>query len=170
MEHLQYPIGRFEAPKTFKKVNEWIKDIEDFPSEISQITENLNRQDLSKTYRPEGWNIAQVVHHCADSHMNSFMRTKLALTEEHPAIRLYFEDLWAELVDGKELDVSDSLIFIQALHSKWTRLLQSLSKEDLEKTFFHPEHNTVVTISENIAFYSWHCRHHLAHINLALDA
>ena len=170
MEHLQYPIGRFEAPNSFKKINQWIKDIEDFPSEISRITKNLNHQELSKTYRPKGWNIAQVTHHCADSHMNSFMRTKLALTEKHPAIRPYFEDRWAELVDGKNLDVADSLLLIQSLHNKWTRLLKSLSNEDLKTTFFHPEHGTVFTIGENIAFYSWHCKHHLAHINLALNA
>ncbi len=140
------------------------------PSLITQTTENLKHKDLSKTYRTEGWNIAQVAHHCADSHMNSFMRTKLALTEDHPVIRPHFEDRWAELIDGKELDVSDSLLLIQALHNKWRRLLQSLSDQDLEKTFLHPEHGTVFTLGENIAFYSWHCKHHLAHINIALNA
>ena len=170
MEHLQYPIGRFKAPKNCNRLSEWLKDIAEFLSLISQTTEKLSSQVLSKTYRPQGWNIAQVVHHCADSHMNSFMRTKLALTEEHPAIRPYFEDRWAELIDGKEFEMLDSLLLIRALHSKWIKLLQSLSDQDLEKTFLHPEHGAVFTLGENIAFYSWHCKHHLAHINLALNA
>ena len=170
MKNLQYPIGEFSPPTNYNDLSSWLKDIEEFPNAISKLTQQLNSVELQKCYRLKGWNIAQVVHHCADSHMNSFMRTKLALTEEHPTIKTYFEDRWALLPDGNSLDLTDSLVFIQAIHKKWVALLNTLSISDLNRTFFHPENQKSVTIGENIAFYSWHCKHHLEHIKIALNA
>jgi len=100
--------------------------------------------------------------------MNSFIRFKLALTEDKAVIRPYFEDKWAELSNSLDDDLTDSLLLITALHSKWAKFLKTLNTEDLKVEFIHPEHGTRVSLLENIAFYSWHCKHHLAHIQQAL--
>jgi hypothetical protein len=111
-----------------------------------------------------------VVHHCADSHMNSIIRFKLTLTEDDPEIRPYYEGRWAELVDGKDDDISYSLQLITAVHSKWVKLLKGLKPNDLERNFIHPEHGQAFSIAENIGIYAWHCNHHLTHIELALKS
>jgi hypothetical protein len=172
MEELKYPIGNFIAPVKYTNefISIWINDLELFPSHLSKLVYPLTKEQLLLTYRPEGWSIAQVVHHCADSHLNSFIRFKLSLTENEPIIRPYFEDRWAELPDGMSLDVTDSLIIIKGLHAKWVSLLKSLTTEDLGRVFIHPEHNTKVTLAENVGIYAWHCNHHLAHVEMGLKA
>jgi hypothetical protein len=169
VQDLKFPIGEF----TFNlggNLEEWISNISLFPSKINKITKGLTQEQVNFKYRPEGWCIKQVVHHCADSHMNSFIRFKLALTEKDAMIRPYFEDRWAELSDSLDDDITDSIALITALHLKWTKFLNTLSSEDLKIEFVHPEHGTRVSLLENIAFYSWHCEHHFAHIEQALKA
>lgn len=166
LEQLKYPIGKFEKPEIITKeiLIKWISDISVFPAKLNKETEHLTDEQLATTYRPNGWTVRQLVHHCADSHINSFTRFKLALTEDKPTIKPYWEDRWAELVDGKELPIKYSLMLLEGLHFRWVALLHSLSEQDLEKKFIHPEHGNEIRLDENIGVYAWHCKHHLAHI------
>lgn len=166
MEHLKFPIGRFKKPEVIDKqlLETYIKDIEDFPTLLLKEVETLNDAQLDTQYRPEGWAIRQVVHHCADSHMNCFIRFKLALTEEKPTIKPYFEDKWAELSESKFMPIDPSLKIIEGVHERWTVLLKNLSESDLKRVFIHPEHGREISLEEAIALYSWHSKHHLAHI------
>lgn len=168
--NLRFPVGEFEMPSkvsTELKLN-WIQTISDFPAKLKDLTADLTSEEKNLTYRPDGWNIKQVVHHCADSHINSIIRFKLSLTEDSPVIRPYFEDRWAELSDGNEDDLTDSIQLLTSLHSKWTRLLKGLTDEDLARKYIHPEYGKEVSLLEAIGTYAWHCEHHLAHIRLAL--
>lgn len=166
IEKLKYPIGKFQKPESITKshVEKWIKVIAEFPDELNREVKDLTAQELEKQYRPDGWTIKQVVHHCADSHMNSFIRFKLALTEKVPTIKPYVENLWAELPDSKNYPVKDSLKILEGLHARWSNLLKNLSDDDLEKEFIHPETNEKISLISNVGFYAWHCKHHLAHI------
>ena len=165
IEQLKFPIGKFSKPDSFTKelLALFISDIESFPQKLQQEVAHLNGQQLDTPYRPEGWTIRQVVHHCADSHMNSIIRFKLALTEEQPVIKPYFEDKWAELPDYK-LPIEPSLLLLEGLHFRWTILLKSFKEADLEKKFIHPEHSKEFRLNEAIGMYAWHCNHHLAHV------
>lgn len=171
LHQLKYPIGSFiyQENASDNDLKQWIKDIQDFPNSIRKLTKGLGHSELNWKYRPQGWTIKQVVHHCADSHMNNVVRIKLTLTENKPTIRPYFEDRWAELPDSLEDDISNSLSLLNALHSKWVRLLEGLEEEQLKLEYIHPEHGKRFTLLENIANYSWHCRHHLAHIRQAME-
>lgn len=172
LEKLKFPIGEFHPPSEYTEelVNNWIAVLENFPIVLSRLVGELSEEQLTWKYRPEGWNVKQVVHHCADSHMNSIIRFKLALTEENPTIKPYFEDKWAELEDTLNVDVSFSLEILKGVHFRWVSLLKSLSKAQMKRSFVHPEHGSQVTIQENIGIYAWHCQHHLAHIKNALEA
>lgn len=169
IEKLRYPIGKFAMPDTADSslISKWIAEIESFPSKVKNATAALGDAQLNWVYRPQGWSIKQLIHHCADSHMNSFIRFKLSLTEENPTIKAYHEALWAELPDSK-LPVSHSLQILEGLHYRWAVLLKSLSADDLKQTFIHPESGKQFTIRENIGIYAWHCNHHFAHILQAL--
>jgi len=165
MNKLRFPIGPFTVPKniTQKQINQSISDIETFPAKLRKETELLTNAQLDTVYRPDGWTIRQVVHHCADSHMNSFIRFKLAITEDTPTIKPYFEDRWAELIDSV-MPIEPSLRIIEGIHERWVAILQSLSANDLKKGFNHPEQGRVIPLDEVIAMYAWHSNHHLAHI------
>lgn len=128
IELLKYPIGRFVLPETItdNQLTVWIKIIEEFPNKVKQQVEGLSDIDLERRYRPGGWTIRQVVHHCADSHMNSLTRFKLALTEDQPIIKPYAEHLWAELEDSKLFPIESSLFILEGLHSRWSVLLKNL--------------------------------------------
>ncbi len=169
-KNLSYPIGQFEMPSVIDEsvLQQWIETIAVFPANLKAITEGLSTTVLNWRYRPEGWTIKQVVHHCGDSHINSFVRYKLALTEIEPTIRPYFEERWAELIDGLDDDISDSLLLITALHRKWAKVLNNMTTNDFDKAFIHPEHGKRFTLREATGMYAWHCRHHLAHIEQAL--
>lgn len=171
LEQLKFPIGTYIPPKsyTIEIIAQWILDIESFPAKAEELTNGLSVEQLNWKYRPNGWTVKQVVHHCADSHMNSLIRFKLALTEDSPKIRPYYEDKWAELSDGVSNDISDSILLLKGLHAKWVNLLKSLTKEDLLLEFVHPEHGKKFTLQETIGNYAWHCNHHLAHMVVALD-
>jgi hypothetical protein len=166
LEKLRYPIGKWEKPLEFdfEKITEQIVVIGNFPEKIKSATTELSDEQLDTPYRPEGWTVRQVVHHCADSHMNAFIRFKLALTENRPTIKPYAENLWAELQDGKSLSVKISLQLIEALHVRWGVLLTSLNDEQWKRGFIHPEHGGELKLYETVSLYAWHCEHHLAHI------
>lgn len=168
---LRYPIGTYTVPTliTPEIIEAWIKDIELFPSRLNELVESLDPQDLLTTYRPGGWSIAQLVHHCCDSHTNSWTRFRLALTEENPTIRPYFEDRWARLPDSVSIDIADSLNMIKYLHAKWVRMLRNIQSNELKRTLEHPEYGEQIAIDAYIGNYAWHCNHHLAHIKLALQ-
>lgn len=161
---LRYPIGKFNVngKVTTEIIEQWIKEMEELPTRLTEAVEGLNDVQLDTPYRSEGWTIRQVVHHIADSHLNSYTRFKLAITECNPTIKLYEEAKWAELPDTN-LPVEISLQLIDALHKRWVYLLRSMISEDIEKTFYHPEFGDM-KLSVNIGIYAWHGRHHVAHI------
>lgn len=166
IEKLQFPTGKFEKDPdiTPEKRQQWIDEIAATPANVRAAVAGLSDEQLDTPYRPDGWTIRQVVHHLPDSHINSYMRFKLALTEENPTIRPYWEDRWAELSDGKSAPVEYSLAFLDALHARWVLTLQNMSEDDFKRTFFHPESKETVDLDTNLQIYAWHCRHHLAHI------
>ena len=170
MEHLKYPIGKPNIPTEIssEKINEWIAILEEFPTELETLVKNLSEKQLNTPYRDGGWSVKQVIHHCADSHHNSYTRFKWALTEDKPVIKAYYEDRWAALFDSKSAPISLSLNALKALHAKWVYLLKGLNSTDLNKVFIHPEGNEEVSLKENIGIYAWHCKHHYAHINQLL--
>ncbi|TDX84035.1 YfiT family bacillithiol transferase [Epilithonimonas xixisoli] len=165
LEALKFPIGKFVKPEPITReiIDSAISEIQNFPNLVKAEIENLDEEDLKLRYRPEGWTISQVVHHCADSHINSYVRFKLALTENLPTIKPYEESLWAELPDSK-LSPFVSLKLLESLHERWVFILKNLSDEDLKKEFIHPEQSEKISLKENILIYSWHCQHHLVHI------
>ncbi|MES2864652.1 MAG: putative metal-dependent hydrolase [Bacteroidota bacterium] len=171
VENLKFPIGPFEMPReiTAPQLKNWILEIEQLPEKLQTVTEDLSVEELNYVYRPDGWNIKQVIHHLADSHMNSLVRFKLTLTEETPTIKPYQEHFWAELIDGKSDEIESSMLIIKGVHSKWSLLLNSLTSEQLERKYYHPENKKEHTLLEAIAMYAWHCNHHLAHIKQALE-
>lgn len=166
LEILRFPIGRFKKPEIISPelIQRWIGDIESFPSRVKNEVIHLSDEQLDTPYRENGWTIRQVVHHCADSHMNSFTRFKLTLTEEKPIIKPYWEDRWAELLDSKTMEIGPSLQMLEGVHKRWVVLLNSLTEQDYAKSFVHPEHGKEFQLDENIGIYAWHCNHHLAHI------
>lgn len=166
IEKLKYPIGKFELPEIISDAifREWVSILSIFPSKLKEAVQHLNDEQLNTSYRPGGWTIRQVVHHCADSHMNSLIRLKLALTEEQPVIKPYDENSWAELTDTKEMSVIPSLSILEGVHAKWVFLLNSLKDEERQKTFLHPEQGKTFRIDEVTGMYAWHSMHHLAHI------
>lgn len=168
---LKFPIGEFDKPEniTSININKWINDIESFPKRLENMVSELNSIELNYKYRPGGWKIKQVIHHCADSHMNSLIRFKLALTEETPVIRPYYEDRFAELPDSLDDNIESSLILLKGLHAKLTSVMKSLTDEDLQKEYLHPEHGEKFKLEEVVGVYAWHSNHHLAHIEQALE-
>lgn len=164
-EDLRYPIGNFDKSIEITPENrqQLIEAIEELPEKIKSATTDLSDEQLDTPYRPSGWTVRQTVHHVADSHLNSFMRFKLALTEELPTIRPYFEDRWAELADSR-MPIDVSIKIIEGIHARWTNLLQSMSEEDFNKQLNHPD-SGVWTLEKMLALYGWHSRHHTAHIN-----
>lgn len=166
LEKLKYPIGRFNTPDviTEQDLKNYISNIEKLPGNLRRLVENLSDEQLNTNYRKGGWNVKQVIHHLADSHLNAFIRFKLTLTEDTPTVKAYYEDKWAELGDYKITPVEVSLNLLDSLHIRWINLLRSMSSKDFSKTFFHPEYGKDFSLNEIAAMYSWHCRHHYAHI------
>ena len=164
-EDLRYPIGKYIAqPFSEKLSGEWLIDIKNLPQHLENAILNLDEAQLNTVYRDGGWTVKQVVHHVADSHMNAYIRFKLALTEENPTIKPYDEAAWAEMVDTQNLPVNISLTLLHALHARWYEVLKNMSNTDLEKTVFHPEHKKQMTLWYLLGMYAWHSRHHVAHI------
>jgi uncharacterized damage-inducible protein DinB len=162
MSDLSYPIGKFDAGQ-YADRGENLRTIADLPSKLNAAVAGLTGEQLDTPYRPGGWTVRQTVHHIADSHMNSQIRFKLALTEDAPpVIQPYAEDRWAELGDSK-LPIAASLKMLEGLHARWVALLESMSEEDFASVFIHPETGGW-TLDSALALYAWHSKHHTAHI------
>lgn len=166
MEDLRYPIGKFKKPEIITKEHEekWIQVLEDFPTRLENLVNELNDEQLDTPYRDGGWTIRQVVHHCSDSHHNSYIRFKWALTEDTPVIKAYEEKEWAKLFDTKSAPIASSLLHLKAVHAKLVYLLKGLTEEQLDRVFIHPADNSKVILRENMGIYAWHSNHHYAHI------
>jgi len=165
MTDLRYPVGKFHFEGTLSEEQKAkaIDDIAQTPAKLRAAVTGLSEAQLETPYRPGGWTVRQVVHHVPDSHMNSYMRFKLALTEDAPTIKPYAEDRWAELADTKATPIEVSLTMLDSLHDRWVRLLRSLTAEEWKRTFRHPELGAV-TLEKTLALYAWHGRHHVTHI------
>ena len=166
LEKSRYPIGKFIALDHYSNeyLLEKIDEIATFPERLRSEVLNLTNEQLDTSYREDGWTIRQVIHHCADSHMNCYIRIKWALTEENPIIKYYHEDRWAELHDNLTMPIQSSLLLLEGLHFRLAYLMKNLSSDDLKKSFIHPEHSKEFKIEEIIGTYAWHGNHHLAHI------
>ncbi|MNK20208.1 putative metal-dependent hydrolase YfiT [compost metagenome] len=166
MEDLMYPNGRFVPAVQYSpnNIGSWIGGIRSAPLLFDYCIENLDEAQLNTSYRPGGWSIIQVVHHVADSHMNAYIRLKLALTEEKPMVSPYDENLWAELPDVKIVPVNVSITLLHALHSRWATLLDNLKDEDWTRTYYHPGNKEYMPIWQMTNQYSWHGAHHAEQI------
>lgn len=165
MEDLRYPIGKYIVqPFSDKLWQEWVMDIKNLPQHLENTVLNLDEAQLDTPYREGGWTVKQLVHHVADSHMNAYIRFKLGLTEDNPAIKPYDEAAWAEMTDTKNLPVNISLIILHAVHARWNEVLKNMSREELDRTVFHPEHKKQFSLWELLGMYAWHSRHHVAHV------
>lgn len=167
---LRYPIGSFQPPTDATAANRtaWLREIEELPRILSEAVAGLNDEQLDTPYRPGGWTVRQVVHHLADSHLNSYQRYRLAVTEDSPLVNAFNEAAWAELADAKTLPVDVSLALLQSLHTRWVFLVRSLSEEQLTRTYKHPERGDM-RLDATLGMYAWHGRHHVAHIRNLRD-
>jgi hypothetical protein len=158
-------LGRFdfEHEPTDEERRQFIDQIAEAPLRLREAVRGLSGEQLDTEYRPGGWTVRQVVHHLPDSHLNSYVRFKLALTEEEPTIKPYDEEGWARLEDSRITPPATSLDLLEALHERWVVLLRSLAPEDFQRTFRHPDLGKV-SLNKNVGLYAWHGRHHIAHI------
>lgn len=165
MQDPRYPIGEFapDPDVTEEKRRAWIEEIARAPDRLRAAIAGLLREQLDTPYRAGGWTVRQVVHHLPDSHMNAYVRMKLALTEEEPTIKTYDQERWAELIDAKAAPIETSLALLETLHQRWTLLLRSLTPPDFRRVLNHPELGRM-TIDDIVQLYAWHGRHHVAHI------
>src|SRR6266849_6249884 len=162
---VRYPIGKFSwgGTQTPDERNRCIAEIAAAPSRMRKAVAGLSAAQLDTPYRDGGWTVRQVVHHLPDSHLNSYVRFKLALTEDEPTIKPYYEDRWAELQEAKTAPIEVSLVLLDSLHKRWVLMLCSMKSEDWKRSFRHPDLG-VVSLEKNVALYSWHGRHHVGHI------
>ena len=165
MSDPRYPIGKFtfDGPPDPDRRKQLIDDIARAPAALRSAVEGLTPEQIETPYRDGGWTVRQVTHHVPESHMNAYIRFKLALTEDSPTIKPYLEDRWAKLADVQSTPLDVSLTMLDSLHDRWVRLLRSLHSQDWKRSFNHPELG-MVTLERNLALYSWHGRHHIAHI------
>lgn len=162
---LQYPIGKqkIEEHLTENQRHRFITEIAETPAKLRAAVQGLSQEQLDTPYRPGGWTVRQVVHHLPDSHLNAYIRFKLALTEDLPTIKPYHENLWAEMPDAKSGPVEVSLTLLDSLHQRWVLLLRSMTAADFDRPFVHPEMGRM-TLEKYLSVYSWHGKHHVAHI------
>lgn len=160
-----YPIGKFSFPQsvTAQQRETWINEIAAAPGKLRAAIQGLSAAQLETPYRDGGWTVRQVVHHVPDSHMNAYVRFKLTLTEDQPAVKPYNQSAWAELPDTADTPLETSLAMLDALHDRWVRLLRRIQGEQWQRTFRHPEIG-LVKLEANVALYAWHGKHHTAHI------
>jgi DinB superfamily len=166
----RYPIGKYEPQPYSEKLKEgWINDIKLLPQTIENALQNLDEAQQNTPYRDGGWTVKQLVHHVADSHMNAYIRFKLGLTESNPVIKPYEEGLWAQLSDSA-LPVNLSVTLLHALHTRWYEVLIHIKHDEWNRTVFHPQHKKEITLWNLLGTYSWHSRHHTAHITKLREA
>jgi uncharacterized damage-inducible protein DinB len=163
---LRYPIGRFQfdGDDSPERREQLVQEIAAAPAQLRAAVAGLTARQLDTPYREGGWTVRQVVHHVPDSHLNAYTRIKLALTEEEPTIKPYEEARWAELPDARSGDIEPSLHLLESLHERWVMLLRQMNPADFGRQYRHPEHGRIFTLSETLALYAWHGRHHVAHI------
>lgn len=161
----RYPIGKYE-PQPFSKEqkDKWLLNIRFLPEELERSILNLDAAQLQTPYRDGGWTVQQVVHHVADSHMNAYIRFRLGLTEVNPTIKPYEEAEWAKLADNQTVAINVSITLLHALHQRWLATITNLSDEEWQRTVVHPEHGKQMTLWHLLGMYSWHGKHHTAHI------
>ena len=166
LELLKYPVGRltYEASPSARSIAGWIQQLSTLPEQMREVTKGLSAAQLDTPYRPEGWTIRQVVHHVPDSHMNAYIRTNWTLTEDHPTIKPYDQDSWAASPYSRTAPIDDSLDLLAALHARWIVVLRSLSPEQWQRRYYHPEDQRDCALSDLLQVYAWHSRHHHAHI------
>lgn len=166
----RFPVGKFAPPESVTPADRerFLREIEETPERMRAAVSGLTEAQLETPYRDGGWTVRQVVHHVPDSHLNSYMRFRLALTEDEPTIRTYHEDRWAELPDARTAPVEVSLSLLESLHRRWALLLRSLTPEQWTLQFRHPELG-VLRLDRNLALYAWHGRHHVAHVTALRD-
>ena len=166
-ESLRFPVGRFKRPSGPLSPAErkaMIKIIADTPKNLSDALKGVTEKQLDTPYRPGGWTARQVVHHLPDSHMNAFIRMKLAITADAPTVTAYDEDEWAKLADA-QMPIAPSVTLLTALHERWVKLLEAMKPEDFSRAVTHPEHGPI-TVDFLLALYSWHGPHHVGHVKL----
>jgi hypothetical protein len=169
LQNLKYPIGKYTPYTNFEAEKEgFINDIVAFPAAICGLLDSMSPTQLETPYRPGGWTISQLVHHCADSHMNAFIRCKLALTEDNPMVKGYEEQLWALGPDYTN-DINSSLGIIKNLHKRWEILFKNMTKQEFERSYVHSQTGKQSDLRYLLSLYSWHCKHHLGHIQLVAN-
>ena len=168
-EQLKYPIGHENEQEAYTKEysselrDSLMLDIQFLPSSLELAIQNLDAAQFETQYRPGGWTVQQLVHHVADSHMNAYIRFKLALTENNPAIKPYDQEAWALLRDSNlPVNLSTTLLF--SLHARWHKLMQEMNESEWQRTIYHPERKIELTLWDLLKSYAWHSRHHVAHI------
>lgn len=161
----RYPIGKYEPqPFSHQLKNKWLSDIKFLPDDLEIAVQNLDEQQLSTPYREGGWNVKQVVHHVADSHMNALIRFKLGLTEDNPTIKAYDEAAWAKLDDVESVPVNVSLTLLHAVHLRLVATIKDITDDQWQRTLVHPEYQQQMTLWYLLGNYAWHGKHHVAHI------
>lgn len=171
LEQLRYPIGKFGPPAHYDSatISGYIDDISRLPSDLEKAVQTLDAYQMDTSYRPDGWTVKQVIHHIPESHMNAFIRFKLALTENNPVIKTYEENLWVQLPDIHNTPANVSLTLLHALHTRWVNLMKGMTPEEFKRSFFHPEKKVNQSLELVTCMYAWHGRHHLAHITRLKD-
>ena len=166
----RYPVGKFHWKGELTEADraELIAQIAEAPARLREAASGLTEAQLGTPYRPGGWTARQVIHHVPDSHMNAYIRFKLALTEDQPAIKPYDQVQWAELADTKVTRVETSLTLLESLHERWVNVLRSMTQADFERTLNHPEHG-LIKLDWMLALYAWHGRHHLGHVRAVVS-
>ena len=165
MSDERYPVGKFQRKEklTGAERRALIDQIVAAPARMRDAVAGLDERQVATPYREGGWTVRQVVHHVPDSHLNAYIRFKLALTEDTPTIKPYDQAQWAELADARESPIETSLQLLESLHDRWVRLLRSMSDADFSRRLMHPE-NGPMTLDNVLGLYGWHGRHHTAHI------
>lgn len=166
MEALRYPIGRFKFEPNQSR-DEFIRHIVELPDQMAALVSEMSEQQLATPYRPEGWTGQQVVHHVADSHMNALVRFKWTLTENLPTIKPYLEAAWAQLPDT-QLPVEISLQLLEALHARWSALLENMTEAEWNRQLFHPDSKKEFSLEQMLQLYAWHGQHHMGHLKLII--
>ncbi|WP_027376247.1 YfiT family bacillithiol transferase [Kaistella palustris] len=166
LELKKYPLGEFQIPEEISDpdIDECIKTLQNFPAKLENLIGNWTDEQLDTQYREGGWKVRQLVNHLSDSHMMSYIRFKLALTENNPAVKTYDEAHWAELQDSFSIGIDPALTILKGLHERWVYELKALTNREFDSTFYHPEQNRNISLRESLVFYAWHCDHHFAHI------